>query len=366
MVYKAIGIMSGSSLDGLDIAYVHIQETGGKWSYEIQNAAIYSYTAEWSNALKNAGKLSALDLQIFHTKYGRFVGDQINQFIDDFSLHHKVDLIASHGHTVFHAPQSMMTFQVGDGASIAAVTELPVVSDLRSLDVALGGQGAPIVPIGEKLLLSGYNFFLNLGGIANISFNNPDKYIAFDVCPANAVLNAFAKKEGKAYDDDGALAAKGRMNERILNQLSELDYYSLSYPKSLSNDFGTDVIYPMINSHGLSTEDALATAVEHIALQTKKAAQQILNDFSLAGNQYRLLVSGGGALNVFLVSRLREHLGGLNITVEMPDRTLVEFKEAIIMALIGILRWREEYNVIASVTGAKRNSVGGALWLGAS
>lgn len=364
MVYKAIGIMSGSSLDGLDIAYVHIFENGGKWSYEIQNAAIYSYTHDWSNALKTAGKLSAFELQIFHTKYGRFIGEQINQFIEDFGLHHKVDLIASHGHTVFHAPQSMMTFQAGDGASIAAVTGLPVVSDLRSLDVALGGQGAPIVPVGEKLLLSGYNFFLNLGGIANISFNNPEKYIAFDVCPANAVLNAFAKKEGKSYDEDGVMAAKGKVNERVLNELAALNFYSLSYPKSLSNDFGSDVVYPLINSHGLSTEDALATAVEHIAVQTKKAAQQIMVDFSLTGNQYKLLVSGGGALNDFLVSRLREHLGQLNINVEMPDKTLVEFKEAIIMAVIGVLRWREENNVLASVTGAKRNSVGGALWLG--
>ncbi len=364
MVYKAIGLMSGSSLDGLDIAYVHFHETGGKWSYEVIHAITYTYTSDWRKALKNAGSLSAFEFQLLHTKFGRFIGEQVNQFISDFDLYHKVHLIASHGHTVFHAPRQKTTCQIGDGASIAAITELPVVSDLRILDVALGGQGAPIVPIGEKLLMGNYNFFLNIGGITNISFNGPEKYIAFDVCPANRVLDMFAKKENQLYDEDGRMAAAGTVNENALHQLSQLEYYHLPYPKSLANDFGIDVVYPLINSYGLSTEDALATHVEHIALQTKNAALQILNDFSLTGNEYNLLVSGGGALNDFLVSRLRHHLGHINIHVQMPDRTLVEFKEAIIMALLGILRWREECNVLSTVTGAKRNSIGGALWLG--
>lgn len=365
MVYKAIGLMSGSSLDGLDIAYVHFHEVAGKWSYEIMHANTYTYTGDWANVLKNAGSLSAFDYQVLHTKYGRFIGEQVNQFINDFDLFHKVDLITSHGHTIFHAPHKKTTCQIGDGAAIAAITELPVISDLRAIDVALGGQGAPIVPIGEKLLLSNYHFFLNIGGITNISFNGPGKYVAFDVCPANRVLNMFAKKAGKPFDDGGSMAEKGKADERVLKQLAMLDYYDLSYPKSLANDFGTDVVFPIIHSYGLSVEDALATQVEHVAIEVKKAAKKILSDFSLAGEKYELLVSGGGALNDFLVSRLRFHLLELNINVHMPDRTLVEFKEAVIMALIGVLRWREEYNVISSVTGATRNSISGALWLGA-
>src|ERR1700712_5611307 len=189
MVYKAIGLMSGSSLDGLDIAYVHLQETGGKWTYEIQHADCQPYSAEWIEKLSKAVDLPALDYQLLHTAYGHYTGELVNKFIDENNLHHKVHLVASHGHTTFHLPAHKMTAQLGDGAAIAAETGLPVVSDLRALDIAFGGQGAPIVPIGEKLLLPEYNWFLNLGGIANLSFNRPDKYLAFDVCPANRVLN---------------------------------------------------------------------------------------------------------------------------------------------------------------------------------
>ena len=193
MVYRVIGLMSGSSLDGLDIAFVEFQENAGKWGYEIKAAECYSYTEEWVNKLKNAISLNGMDYQLLHTDFGHYIGKQINKFIEEKKLHYQVALIASHGHTTFHVPAKKMTAQLGDGAAIAAVTQLPVVADLRALDVALGGQGAPIVPIGEKLLLGGYDYFLNLGGIANISHNaDPSTgsgYIAFDVCPANRVLN---------------------------------------------------------------------------------------------------------------------------------------------------------------------------------
>src|SRR5450432_1915354 len=209
MVYKAIGLMSGSSLDGLDIAYVHLQETGGKWTYEILHTDCQPYSASWMENLSNAVHLTALDYQLLHTAYGYYTGALVNKFIDDNGLQHRVHLIASHGHTTFHAPAQKMTAQLGDGAAIAAVTGLPVVSDLRALDIAFGGQGAPIVPIGEKLLLHDYDWFLNLGGIANLSFNHPGKYTAFDVCPANRVLNLLVQETGNAYDDKGEMAATG-------------------------------------------------------------------------------------------------------------------------------------------------------------
>jgi len=367
MIYKAIGLMSGSSLDGLDIVYAHIQETGGKWSFEIINADCYPYPEEWIEQLLHATSLNALQYQLLHTAYGHYTGEQINRFIEAFGLHHKVDLIASHGHTTYHVPAKRMTAQLGEGAAIAAVTGLPVVSDLRAMDVALGGEGAPIVPIGEKLLLHQYNMLLNLGGIANVSAKIGDNYIAFDVCAANKILNMIVAKEGKKYDENGTMAAAGKVDESLLKALDGFEYYSKGYPKSLANDFGIDVVFPLVEKYSLSTNDALRTYVEHISIQLKNSISLIrrnkeLQQVSVTG--HRLLVTGGGALNSFLVNRLREVFQELMIETIVPEKSLINYKEALIMALIGVLRWREEYNVLSSVTGASRSSIGGALWLG--
>jgi anhydro-N-acetylmuramic acid kinase len=365
MVYKAIGLMSGSSLDGLDIAYVQLQETAGRWTYEILQADCLAYDAEWVTRLSNAVHLPALEYQLLHTAYGQYLGQRVNEFIDMHQLQHQVHLLASHGHTTFHLPQQKMTAQLGDGAAIAAVTGLPVVSDLRALDIAFGGEGAPIVPIGEKLLLPGYDFFLNLGGIANLSFNQPEKYIAFDVCPANRVLNMLAAKTGKAYDENGQLAATGSTNPALLQKLNELDYYIKAFPKSLANDFGTAVVFPLIEQYGLPVTDALCTYAMHIAVQIGRAAGHLLgNGNALSGRSHSLLVTGGGAFNQYLLQRIQEQLKPLAIEVIVPDPQLVNYKEALVMALIGVLRWREEYNVLSSVTGAQRNSINGALWMG--
>lgn len=367
MLYRAIGLMSGSSLDGLDIAFVSLQEAGGKWTYEILQADCQPYDAEWVARLSNAVNLDALEYQLLHTAYGQYLGEQVNEFIDRYQLHHQVHLIASHGHTTFHLPQKKMTAQLGDGAAIAAVTGLPVVSDLRALDIAFGGQGAPIVPIGEKLLLPNYQFFLNLGGIANLSFKQPEKYIAFDVCPANRVLNMLAAKAGKLYDENGALAAGGELQNDLLEKLNELDYYKKDFPKSLANDFGTEIVFPLTNRDDMPVADALRTYTEHIAAQVGRAAAQLLANgkpVNEHGQSYSLLVTGGGAFNVFLVEKIREQLRPLNIEAIVPDAQLVNYKEALVMAFIGVLRWREEYNVLSSVTGASRNSINGALWLG--
>ena len=364
MVYKAIGLMSGSSLDGLDIAYVHFQETGGKWSMDIQQATTVAYDRDWHDRLQEAIHLNAMDYLLLHSDYGHFIGRAVNHFIEEYGLWHKVDMIASHGHTTFHMPLRQMTGQLGDGAAIAAETGLPVISDLRALDIAFGGQGAPIVPIGEKLLLSEYEFLLNLGGIANISFRHNDHYYAYDICPANRVLNLLVKPMGLTMDADGALAASGKSSASLLRSLEALDYYGLPYPKSLSNDFGTDVVYPMVKAAGLSVPDALHSFVDHIALQIKKEILMLAAKENLPIKGQRLLVTGGGALNGFLVQRIAEELADIGLTLVVPDRKMIEYKEAVVMALFGVLRWREEYNVLSSVTGASRDSIGGALWLG--
>jgi len=361
MIYRAIGLMSGSSLDGLDIVFSEFQENAGNWSFEIVAADCYEYSKEWKQRLQNATLLNAYEYQLLHTDYGHYLGKEVNRFIEENSLHYKVGLIASHGHTTFHNPSKKMTAQLGDGAAIAAETRLPVVSDLRALDVGFGGQGAPIVPIGEKLLLKDYSMFLNLGGIANISFNLPDRYIAFDVCPANRVLNLICGFVNKEYDEGGQMAALGNVNENLLNQLNGFDYYKQPFPKSLANDFGTDEIFPLLKSFGLPHNDLLRTFVEHIIQQIK---------FSIADNalvstlKSKLLVTGGGAFNSFLIQRLSADLSSAEIEVVVPDENLVKYKEALIMALIGVLRWRQEYNVLSSVTGAERDSIGGAVWIG--
>ena len=357
MIYRAIGLMSGSSLDGLDIAFVELHENGGNWTYSILAADCFAYPPEWVEKLKTATALPALQYQLLHTEYGHYLGQQVNEFINKHNLHYQVALVSSHGHTTFHVPGRKMTAQLGDGAAIAAETQLPVVSDLRNMDVAFGGQGAPIVPIGEKLLLGNYQYFLNLGGIANISFNRA-QYQAFDICPANRVLNMLAQLQGREYDEGGQLAASGNVDTGLLDQLNALDFYAQPYPKSLANEWGTDVVFPLVMAAGLSVPDALATYCEHIVLQIAAAVQQ--GGAIVPGA--RLLATGGGAFNNFLVDRLRGALPGVEIVV--PEPQVVNFKEALIMALIGVLRWREEYNVLSSVTGASRSSIGGALWLG--
>ncbi len=359
MFYRAIGLMSGSSLDGLDIVFAEYEEYGGKWQYNILAADCYAYSEQWMNRLQAAIHLNAYDYMLLHTDFGRYVGEQVNQFIQAHQLEHKVQLIGSHGHTTFHVPHLGMTGQIGDGATIAAVTGINVVSDLRAMDVALGGQGAPIVPMGEKLLLSQYPFLLNLGGIANIS-RQGENYVAFDVCPANRVLNMLVNQLGHAYDDGGTIAASGQLNTALLTKLNALDYYQQPFPKSLANDYGTDIVFPLTQSAGLSIPDALRTYTEHIALQLGYSIAGLH-----AGNQpAQLLATGGGAHNHFLIQRIQAALSPLQIEVVVPDVKLINYKEALVMGLLAVLRWREENTVLHTVTGATRSSIGGAVWMG--
>jgi len=364
MIYRAIGVMSGSSLDGLDIAFGEFQENAGKWAYEIKEADCYTYTDAWIKKLKTATALSALDYQLLHVAYGHYIGQQVNKFVDEKKLNYQVAIISSHGHTTFHFPPKKMTAQLGDGAAIASETQLPVVSDLRSLDLAFGGQGAPIVPIGEKLLLGDHDYFLNLGGIANISIKG-ERYVAFDVCAANRVLNMLAAEVGKNYDDGGRLARKGKVDQRLLSILNGLDYYKQSFPKSLANEFGTDIVYPMIRRSGIDINDALRTYVEHIVFEISEAVHNAQRSIFTGLNAQRsMLVTGGGAFNDFVIEQLKEKLEQLNVSVVVPDENLIKYKEAMIMAFMGVLRWRQEYNVLSSVTGATRDTIGGALWIG--
>lgn len=356
--------MSGSSLDGLDIVFVHFHEQAGKWSLEVKASACYAYSPEWLERLRKATGLSARDYCLLHADYGHFLGKMVNRFVEENDLHMQMDLIASHGHTTFHFPAQGMTAQLGDGASIAAETGVAVVSDLRNLDMALGGQGAPIVPIGEQLLFPGYTLFLNIGGIANISFHHKDNIMAFDVCPANRVLNALAGLVQQPYDQDGDLAKSGIQNEDLLQKLNELDYYKNPWPKSLANEFGTETIFPIIQDYKISVEDQLRTFTEHIAIQVRRAVEELFENVDIGDSTHKLLITGGGAFNRLLVKRIKEQLEPSGLEIVIPESQVINYKEAIIMALLGVLRWRENNTTLASVTGARRNSIGGALWMG--
>lgn len=361
MIYTALGLMSGSSLDGLDLALVQFVNQADRWSFTVEKTQHISYSSHWASTLRDAAQLSALDLARLDVAFGTWLSEQVNAFVETNQLHHQVHLIASHGHTVFHEPDRGMTLQIGDGATLAAKTGIAVVSDLRQMDVALGGQGAPLVPMGEQLLFPNYSYFLNIGGIANVSIHQKEQVLAFDVCPANRILNHLVDATGLEFDAGGRMAATGRLDETVLLQLNALAYFQQPAPKSLSNQFGYAEVLPVLSAAKLSREDALATYVEHIAYQI---GQALASNRPSAVNSVPLLCTGGGAWNEFLVERVRHYLEPLNIQVEVPAENLVNFKEAIIMALLGVLRWREDETVLPGVTGSSRPSIGGALWMG--
>lgn len=344
--YFAIGIMSGTSLDGLDIAYVRFSKEE-KWNFEVLHAHTFPYCEEWKKRLSTAIRLSAVELFTLNTAYGRYLGQQVQDFIHRYDIK-GLDIIASHGHTVHHQPEKGFTVQIGDGRAIQQVCPYPVVYDFRSQDVILGGQGAPLVPIGDELLFSDFDACLNLGGFSNISFRQSERRIAFDVCPFNIVLNHYAQKLGKEYDAEGKMAALGRANQDIVNQLDVLSYYHQSVPKSLGLEWVEANIFPLLAS--LALQDALATFSEHIVHQLCNVTEQ----YALK----KVLATGGGVFNDFIINRLME-----NSSAEwlVPSPEIIHFKEAVIFALMGVLRLRGENNVLASATGSSRNHCSGIL-----
>lgn len=345
------GLMSGTSLDGLDIAICRFRGKNEGWSYEVLEAVTVAYPETMRKKLASVMKGTAEELAAFDAAFGAYSGEQVKKLIGQRKK--KIDLIASHGHTIFHQPGKCFTTQIGNGAYIAAASGIPVVSDFRTMDVALGGQGAPLVPIGDKLLFEQYEYCLNLGGIANISFDRLGKRIAGDICPVNIVLNALAEEKGKHYDKDGRLAAKGKPNAALLKKLNQLSFYKSKFPKSLGREWVEREVFPILHHTTISTEDKLATVCEHIALQIAATLNR--------EKPSALLITGGGALNKYLVERIGAACGS-KIKVIVPDPLIVSYKEALIFAFLGLKRILGESNALSSVTGASRNSVGGALY----
>ena len=346
--FYSIGIMSGTSLDGVDLALCLFNYRLNKWHYKLLKSATFAYSKEWKDKLRNAPDLSSYQFIKLHKEYGRYIGSLVNRFIKGLPV--KINLIASHGHTIFHNPAENITFQLGDGNFIAANTGITTVSDFRTMDVALGGQGAPLVPVGDELLFGNYDFCLNLGGIANVSYNNKGKRLAFDICPVNMGINFLAAKAGKEFDKDGFIAMKGKINVELLKSLNSLSYYNLPMPKSLGREWFESDFLPLIQNNSIKIQDRLRTVYEHISIQTGK---------NLPGKkQSSVLTTGGGALNKFLVQLLNQH--SIHQFV-IPVREIVEFKEAIIFAFLGVLRFCKEINVLSSATGAKADSISGVI-----
>lgn len=352
--YKVLGLMSGTSLDGLDMAYCNFTEENGQWKFSIERTKEVSYTNEMREYLKNAIFLSEEDHTQLHKDYGIWLGEQSKYFIDEENL--DVDFISSHGHTSHHRPEDGFTFQLGDGQLLANTSKKQVVCDFRTKDVTLGGQGAPLVPIGDKLLFHEYDFCLNLGGISNISFDDNGVRIAYDIGLANMPLNYITQRMGLDYDENGNRARTGTLDHDLLQKLNSLAYYKLPYPKSTGYEWFTGEIVPLIQASKATNIDLLHTFIHHnceqIANEVKKYAIKTPN---------KLLATGGGALNQFFMDTLQEKLEN-TATVSTPTKTLIAYKEALVFALMGVLRLKGETNVLRSVTGAREDSSSGEVF----
>ncbi len=345
--------MSGTSLDGLDVAYCHFENKNGSWTFSIEKTESINYTSVFKNQLKNTVHLETSKLLAFHNEYGNWLGEQVKDFVYKNKI--KVDFVSSHGHTVFHQPEIGLTYQIGSGQHLANTSGQKVICDFRTNDVALGGQGAPLVPIGDQLLFNTNDFCLNLGGISNISYDHNGKRIAYDISPANMLLNYICKTIDLEYDEGGKIARQGQINIELLNQLNSLGYYKQSYPKSLGYEWFTKKVIPIINSTSDSVENLLHTSAHHIAIQIANSIKKTKKDNST------VLITGGGAKNDFLIETLQQKLKGLS-TVIIPSTDIIDFKEAMIFAFMGVLREQNEINCLTSVTGAKKDSSSGVIY----
>jgi len=351
--FKVIGLMSGTSLDGLDIAYCSIWKKESTWKFELHHCKTYSYNRAWQEKLSTAFCISQKKLEELDIAYGKFLGEKVLEFTHKYNIpKNEINFIASHGHTVFHNPEQGITKQIGCGKTLATTTNTEVIYDFRSLDVKRGGQGAPLVPIGDAYFFKNYDACINLGGFSNISFKKEKTIQAFDICPVNIVLNHYAMMLDIPYDPEGENAKKGQVIHSLLKKLNALPYYQKIPPKSLGREWVEATIFPLtetyLSSYGI--EDIMRTFIEHIADQFTAVIQQNALE--------KILLSGGGCFNTFMINRLNKKL---KTTLIIPDENLISFKEALIFGLLGVLHHLSLPNCLASVTGATKDSIGGVL-----
>jgi len=339
--YRVLGLMSGTSLDGVDLAICSFTKNKN-WHYKIEKSTTIKYSKYWLETLSNLHKKPEKIINEIDLKYGDLLSKLCNKFLKN----EKIDYISSHGHTIFHQPENNFTLQIGNGNVISKNTKKITINNFRNLDVSLKGQGAPLVPVGDKLLFRKYKYCVNLGGFANVSIKKNNKIIAFDICPVNIILNYFSNLKGRAYDINGCMAQKGNLVPDLLKKLNSLQFYSKKYPKSLSREWVEKNIMPLIKNN-TKIEDVLHTLCEHIGIQIGK----LLND-------KEALFTGGGVFNSYLLSRIKFYSKSKII---IPDKRTIEFKEALIFAFLGVLRARGEVNCLQSVTGAIKDNCSGEI-----
>jgi len=347
--YFVVGVMSGTSLDGVDLAYIHFKKDTN-WSYEIICAETVAYDAVWEIELRRGIAYSNIQLDELNISYTKLLAEIINGFVEKHELN-TIDAVCSHGHTILHQPENKRTLQIGNLKELSQLINQNVVCDFRVQDVLLGGQGAPLVPIGDKLLFSEDTYCVNLGGFSNVSTKINNEIIAYDICPVNIVLNYYVQQLGLSYDDGGNIAKTGNIDAMLLSKLNALSFYEMQAPKSLGLEWVKSVIIPLIDSYGLPVKDVLRTFIEHTALQISKV---------LTGENSSALFTGGGVYNVFLMERIKAFS---TVKINIPNTELIEYKEALIFGLLGVLKLRKEINVLASVTGASKNHSSGNTFL---
>jgi anhydro-N-acetylmuramic acid kinase len=349
--YRVLGLMSGTSLDGVDLALCSFERKGKKWSFSTEGAVTIPYNRKWKKILLEAHLSDAAGLMKHHAHYGKFLGTLCSKFLES-GPHKAPDFIASHGHTIFHQPEAGFTFQLGDGCAISAASGLPVIYDFRNLDVQLGGQGAPLVPVGDRLLFHQYDVCVNLGGIANLSFEQKGARLAWDICFVNMGLNFLAGKIGRSFDPGGKIAAAGVMDVRLLNALLKVKGKIKGNRPSLAREHFEKFIVPLIGviTNVQEAGDVLRTFTEYAAISISKDI--------ISAKGKRVLLSGGGARNLFLVERIRSHCGA-GVLVETGSPEIIDFKEAIIFAFLGVLKKEGLNNTLCTVTGASSDSSGG-------
>lgn len=353
--YEIIGLMSGTSLDGLDITYSTYTITENECdSFQLHAFDTVPFPEDIYRELDQSQQLNSTSLAILDKRIGRFYADSVNEFILKHQLkRHKIDAIACHGQTILHQPHNGFTLQIGCGDTLAFHTELKVINNFRNKDIVAGGQGAPLVPIGDFGLFRAYaEAFLNIGGFCNVSWKNPEgRIVAYDVCPGNLPLNKLAKAKGLAYDSDGKLAASGSINFFLLDLLNSLEYYAMQGPKSLGTEWLETTFYPLVK-FDREIENNMCTLCEHIAFQIAMA----LNE----SGKKSVLLTGGGSKNTFLIKRIEHYYDG---TVILPEVSIIDNKEALIFGYLGALYLAKKPNTIPSVTGASHATMGGVLHL---
>ncbi len=356
--YYVIGLMSGSSLDGLDMVYCAIENTG-KYNFDLIVAETFEYDVRTKNYLKNIAADINKDYEKEHYFFAEITAEFINKFIEKNKIN-IVDFIASHGHTIFHYPENKKTLQIGDGKRIMELTGISTIYNFRQADIDAGGQGTPLVPVCDQMFFSNYDACLNIGGIANISYNIDGERLGFDICAANQLLNYCAAELNMQYDEDGKLASAGDVNDDLLEQLNDFDYFRKTPPKSLDNNHLQKYFFPLLDKFEIRVEDKLNTVVEHIAVQIAKMIMIHRKVDMIPKEDYNLLVTGGGAFNKYLIENIEIFSG---IKIKLPDVEIIQFKEALAMALMGVLRWENNPNFLPSVTGANHAVCAGEIYL---